>query len=355
MGDPSWPRPAGRVVVPLLVIGLLVAVLPGTAAAASVQGVGSTVVIEEDETVDRVQAVAGAVVIRGAVTGDVEVAAGSLLITGDVGGDVAAAAGSVTIDGRVVGDVSVGAGSLAVGEDGAIGGTLQAGVGSARVAGLVGGDATIGGGSILLEPTATFEGDLRYDGELTDRGATVEGQRVHDRSIGGARFAPGPWVDDVVFGVYGFLVNLVLGVVLLLAVPAGSRRLARRVSADPLRMGLYGLLALVGVPVLLVLVALTIIGIPLAILGGLLFALAAWVGAVYGRYAIGEWLLGYVAVDNRWVALLVGLVVVGVIGTVPVVGGLVEFLVLLLGLGGLAAAGLDAYRRGGTAEAAGGS
>lgn len=344
--SPTVRRFAAAVVVLLVVLGAV----PGLAVAAPVQGVGETITVGPDETVDGVQGVAGTVVIRGTVTGDVQVAAGSLVITGTVEGDVSAGAGSVDIRGTVGGDVLVGTGSLTVGEDAVIGGTLEAGAGSARIAGTVVGDSSIGAGSLVLEPTATFEGDLRYDGELEDGGATVQGRLIEDPSLSGLSFRPFQGAGDVLFGIYGFLVNLVLGAVLLLAFPAASERLSNRVRDDAVTTGLYGLVVLVGVPVLLVLVAITVIGIPLAVLGALLFALALWVASVYGRYAVGGWLLGYVGTDNRWAALVVGLVAVAVVGLVPYLGGLVEFLVLLLGLGGLAVAGHGAYQGRGSAE-----
>lgn len=344
MSRSAPPSRARRLAIPVLVVVLLLASIPGTAVAAPRQGAAGTIVVESGETVDSVQAVAGTVVIRGTVTGDVQVAAGSLIIAGDVDGDVSGAAGSVDIRGRVAGDVEVGTGSFTLAEGAVIGGQLDAGVGSALLAGTVRGDATVAGGDIVLARTASFGGDLRYDGDLTDRGATVDGRLARDRSLSGVTFAPGRAVGETLLDVYGFLVTLVVGAVLLLVFPVGSRRLADGIRAEPLRHGLYGLVALVGVPILLALVAITIIGIPIAIVGALLFGLTAWVGSVYGRYAVGEWLVGYAAVENRWVALLVGLVAVALVGLVPVLGALVKFLVLLVGLGGLAILAHRYYR-----------
>ncbi|MFB6359883.1 MAG: polymer-forming cytoskeletal protein [Halobacteriales archaeon] len=332
-------RTAGVLLVGLLVV---LATVPGLAMAAPVQGVGGTIVVAADETVDSVEAAGGTVIVRGTVTGDVDAAAGSIIIAGTVEGDVSAGAGSVEITGQVDGDVSVGTGSLMIGEEAVIGGQLKAGAGSARIAGTVVGDVELGAGSIVLEPTATFQGDVRYDGDLDDQGATIEGALIRDSSIGESQFRPFSGFGSTLFDVYGFLVTLVLGAVLLLVFPDGSRKLSRRLRDEPLSTGLYGLVALVGIPILLVLVAITIIGIPLAIIGALLFALTLWVGSIYGRYAVGEWLLGYVGTDNRWLALVVGLVVVAL---VPFLGGLVEFLVLLLGLGALGVLALGAVRR----------
>lgn len=343
MVDLAQPGPRRRLVAALGIVLLVLAVLPGAALAAPVQGFGGTVVVGPGQTVDSVQAVGGTVIIHGTVDGDVSVASGTLLIDGVVHGNVQSGAGAVTINGRVDGNVQVGAGTLDIGPDAVIAGTLAGGAGSATVAGTVLGDATLGTGSLVLQPTARFGGDLRYNGDLTDNGAAVQGELVRDTSLGAVNFGPILGVGRFVLTVYGFLVNVVLGAILLLAFPAGSRRLADDIESRPVRAGLYGLAVIIGVPILLIVLVVTIIGIPLAIVGAILFGLTAWVASVYGRYAVGEWLVGYTDVDNRWVALLVGLVVVGLVALVPLLGGIVEFLVLLLGLGGLAVVGRRAY------------
>jgi hypothetical protein len=126
--------------------------------------------------------------------------------------------------------------------------------------------------------------------------------------------------------------------------PGFSRRVADTAVEGPARAGAVGLLLVVGIPVLLVLTALTIIGIPLTVLGAMLFGILAWVGTVYGRIAVGTWLTAYTAVESRWIALLVGFVVVGVAVRIPFVGWIPEFFVGLLGLGALALA-LTEHRR----------
>lgn len=57
-----------------------------------------------------------------------------------------------------------------------------------------------------------------------------------------------------------------------------------RVTSHPARLVLG---VLVGAPVLLVPLAITVIGLPLSLAGALAFALVAWVGLIYGRFAVG--------------------------------------------------------------------
>lgn len=338
------PRIGTRGIALLLVAVVLLGAVPGVAAAETRSGgsvtVGASETVSEDLTV-----VGGNVVVRGTVEGDLEAIGGSVIIESgaEVTGDVDATGGNVRIDGAVGGNVTGSAGSVSVGRSASIGGSLEVGAGSIVVAGAVDGDARLGGGSITLAPSARIGGDVEYsvgeDGEFTNEGAEVAGSVTENPDLdvggGGVGFDV-PDVTGPVFGVYGFLVNLLVGALLLLVLPRTSGRVADAVSGEPLRTGAIGLGALVGVPILLVLLAITIVGIPLTLAGFVAYALAVWIATIYGRYAVGEWLLTYADVENRWIALLVGLVLVAVLVRLPFVGALFQLLVLLLGLGAMA-------------------
>ncbi|ELZ27779.1 hypothetical protein C475_07655, partial [Halosimplex carlsbadense 2-9-1] len=98
------------------------------------------------------------------------------------------------------------------------------------------------------------------------------------------------------------------------------------------------------VPIVLVVVAITIVGIPLAFAGSVAFGLLVWLGTIYGRFILGTWLLSLADIENRWAALLVGVLAVAVLRLVPVLGALTRFVVFLLGFGALVAVLVDGYR-----------
>lgn len=287
----------------LVTICLVLATMPGITVAET--RTGGSIVVEEGETVDGLQVFARSVVVRGTVDGDLTGAAGDVTIT----------------------------------EGAIVGGTLQAGAGTVRIDGIVQGDVTVGAETIILGESASIEGDLTYDGQLQGNWNAVAGTIERDPSLGGTVVGPEiPVIADWVFDLYGFLVNLILGAILLLVFPAFSRRVADRAVTDAFRAGGVGLLTLIVVPLVLVLLAITIVGIPLTIIGGLLFALVSWVGGIYGRLAVGTWLLSYADAgsdESHWIALAVGFVVVAVGIRLPLVGWLVNLLVFLLGLGAL--------------------
>ncbi|MFD1684969.1 bactofilin family protein [Halobellus litoreus] len=325
--------------------------------------VGGAVRVDAGETYQGdLEAAGGSVVIAGTVEGDVSAAAGSVTVTdsGRVTGSLDAAAGSVVIEGVVEGDVRIGSAALDLREGSRVG-SLEAGAANVRLDSAGDGDATVGVDTLAVGPTATVGGSLTYDAaefSLADD-ASVSGSVTRDESLSvtgpelfGAdgQFAF-PSIPAWVSAVYGALVNLLLGAVLLVAVPQFTRELVDAGTARTLRSGGIGLLALIGTPIVLLLLLLTIVGIPLSIAGFLLFGLLVWITSVYGALVLGTGVLSLVDSENRWAALLVGVVAVAILDFVPFVGGLVTFLVLLVGLGAFVIALRERTRSGGDGEA----
>ena len=283
----STPHRSRRIAVVGAALLVLLSSVSGVAAAQSAGQFGGTVVVEAGETVDSVEAVAGSIVVRGTVTGDLSGAAGSIRITesGTVEGNVEAAGGSVIVAGTVEGDVQVGAGSFDLTERGRIGGDLQVGAGAVAVDGTVNGSVEAAGNTVTLGPNAAVGGEFRYDAETFDRSpeATVAGGVVQDPTLGDGDRGAGGAVPGWAGVVYGFLTSLLLGAVLLLAFPAFSEAVATRAVSRPGVAGGVGFVTLLGVPALLLLVAITLVGIPFSLAGVALYLLGLWVAGLYGK------------------------------------------------------------------------
>lgn len=364
------------------------ALLPGAAAAT---GSGDTVVEADERVEGDLTASTGDVVVRGTVDGDVAAMAGSVTVTGEVTGEVSAAAGSVEVgDGATVGgEVGAAAGSVDVGENATVGGEVGAGAGSvsldpgATVEGDVGagagsvdvaegatvvGDVNAGGGdaeidgtvegdvttgeTAVLGATAVVDGDVTY-GEDVDRadGATVGGVVEHDPDVGwdgpgnvevsapplSGSLVPGVVPDGLQF-VYWTLIALLIGGGLLALFPQFTTEVAAQATTDPVRTSAAGFAALFGAPFVLFAVFMTIIGIPLALAGTAVFLLVAWASLVYGEYLVGRQLLAAAGSGNQWLALVVGVVGIELLTLLPLLGGLLKFVVFLVGLGATALA-----------------
>ncbi|AUV81583.1 hypothetical protein C2R22_07880 [Salinigranum rubrum] len=355
--SPSVVSMNKNVLALVLALIVVVGVVPGVAAAqaSGIERVGGLVEVADGETVTGdLSAVGGTIVVAGTVTGDVEATGGSVVVapTGVVEGNLAAIGGSVLVEGTVGGDAEAFGGSVYVRDGARVGGTLEAAAGSVRLDGQVAGDARLAGETVTVGPTAAVGGNLLYDAETFTASpeASVAGAvRAEEGIITDEPTVAPPAIPRGVGAVYGLLANLLLGAALLLAVPRFTGVVTSVGAQKTLRSGGVGLLALVGVPVALVLVALTIVGIPLSLAGIVAFALLLWVAFVYGTLVTGTWLLSLVEREGRWLALGVGLVAVTLVGLVPFVGGVVEFLVLLVGLGAfvLAVGGVRSGEEGG--------
>jgi cytoskeletal protein CcmA (bactofilin family) len=339
-----------QIFVAVLVTILAVSLVPGTALAQS--GIGGTTTIESGETVSGISGVYGTIIVEGTVTGDVSGLAGDIVVSdgGVIEGNLDAAAGTIRISGTVRGDVSSGTGSISVTETGVVEGNFDVGAGTVRIDGRIDGDATIGADTIRLGDGATLAGSLTYDGDLRGNQAAVAGDITRDRSLGVSLFSDIQPFASWLFTISTFVFNLAVGALLLGLFPRFSERVADSVRTAPLRSGLVGLGTLLGVPVLLIAIAITVVGIPVSLVGLFAFLVVLWIGLVYGRFAVGVWALSFFDIENRWAGLVVGLVLASVLWRLPLVGGPLNALIFLLGLGALVTAVVGRRRRLGDSE-----
>lgn len=187
-------------------------------------------------------------------------------------------------------------------------------------------------GNLTVAEGATVGGDAMAGGTLDVAPGTVEGTA---RRMTGGDWATSAIVFGILWWVGAAIATFVLGLLLLWLVPRGmaaARQTGRaRIGAS---FGI-GLALLVGVPVVAGLIAFTLVGLPLTI--GLLVAtaIAAFVGGIVSALVVGNALLRDA---NPVVELLVGVVLVGLLGLLPVVGGLVTAAAAVFGVGALALA-----------------
>jgi hypothetical protein len=245
--------------------------------------------------------------------------------------------GSLVIaENETVHDVTVFGGSLEI--RGTVTGNMTVFGGSAHVknGAHVVGNATTVGGSIEVDDGAQVDGDVGVVGGSLDRrkGAKVGG-RVHksdDIQIGSSSSGGRSILREVSDATTRTAMLFIFGAVLFAL--AGDRMNALRVEAASRPMRSFAL-GIVGALVFLmstVLIAITIIGIPVAVvllLGGIF---AAYAGICAVLATLGKALIGHKS-DNPHVHLLVGCLVFLVSGAIPFINGLVTLAVVLTGIG----------------------
>jgi cytoskeletal protein CcmA (bactofilin family) len=318
---------------------------------------GQEVVIPAGETVaGDLYASAGTVRVDGRVDGDLVASGGQVTVAGTVTGDLLAAGGNVTVSGEVGGDARVAGGQVTVRGRGRVGEDLLVGAGQATVdqGARVGGDLIFGAGRMTMDG-AVAGSVLGSTGNYT-RGGTVSGsERVSVQE----RPRRPTVADRVVGGVRRYVSVLLVGALLLWLLPRLLRGAAEAVRGRPLVSFGVGILALLAAVVALVLVIVltVLVAIVLGLLGLgsltgvavfagtlaaalLVFALVVAVGfgaqAAVGLALGGLVLRGDLRSGGRAVAALaLGVLVVVLVSVIPVVGGALHALIVLLGLGAL--------------------
>jgi hypothetical protein len=222
-------------------------------------------------------------------------------------------------------------------------------LGTANQVTVVGGTATIGGTisslaivdgrAELLAGSTVVQDVLQLNSSVSQaEGATVGG-------------AIRPMADSLVaFGLFmgfafvllwiGAAIALLVSGLLLAAFAARQVRTAEEViSREPAKALVSGLAMVFIPPLLVVALALTIVGLPLALsLLLLVWPALAFVGYLVGGIWIGEFLLsraGRAPTERPYLGAFVGLIVAGVLTLIPLVG----FVISIFGLGGVTVAG----------------
>ena len=309
----------------------------------------------------------GMVTMSGVVTGDLVIGGGNVRVSGEIGDDLWIGAGDVSLMGANVGDgVTIGAGSVSIDDTSSIGGSLlvgsgmldnrapvgrnlMAGAGMLKLNAPVGGEVRVGAEELILGSKTAIAGDLTYmtEKDLTlAEGATIAGETIQAES---PRAMEGKnWDKDreevkgalagmkAGFGVFSYLGALVVGLVSLWLVKKPSMAVAKQVEKNFLTALGWGLLVLVLSGPALLLMTFTGIGLPLAMILGVLLLIDMYMAKIWVSMTMGTLLqkqFGWKKMNEK-VVFVLGLTLFYVVSMIPMVGGLVKLVALLSGLGG---------------------
>jgi len=300
-----------------------------------------------------VAAAGGSILIRGNVSGDLAVAGGNITILGTIADDARVVGGNITIDSDIASDLAVGGGQITI--TGTVGGDLLGGGGMMRLDAPVGGDARIGGGEVYINstidgsvhfmgekltlgPSAVIEGDLIYTSprEATlETGAVVRGQTTYTEHAGSKM--PGKLAAISFLG--SFLTALACGLVLGLLLRKFSLALVAGVVARPLLEFGRGFLALVVLPVASALLFVTLLGIPLGILGVLSFIALIILGCIGAPIVLGSLILHAVRRSAEYevsvLSIVIGALAYALLGLIPILGWVAQAVLVVVTIGAI--------------------
>jgi hypothetical protein len=181
-------------------------------------------------------------------------------------------------------------------EDQVVEGDVVAIMGDVRVDGYVEGDAVAVGGSLFLGPRGRIDGDgVSVGGTVEKDGGVIRGETV---SIGfgkgwcrGPGFVMGGFFSSArrfVLLIMWLIILVLLGALLIAVVRRPVDIVSDRVRKEAFFNGLIGLLAWALVIPIIVLLAITVIGIPIAILVPFVFVIMMLLGFVGVAVATGQ-------------------------------------------------------------------
>jgi hypothetical protein len=254
----------------------------------------------------------------------VEIGGGKVRIlkgtSGDDGHRVRVVGPVVLVDGEGADMVRVFA-DAEVPADRRVEGDVVAVFGSVTVRGQVSGNAVAVFGSVRLDPGAVVDGDAVAIGGALDQaeGSSVSGQSV---SLGFLPVAFGlPGLPMVLLSAgLGWLATTLVGWLFFLIMPDRMLRVAVTSSRRTLVSLLLGLASGPLMVIAVVLLLITVVGIPIALLLPILFLVMAWAGQIAATYVIGCRIARRrLGEGSAWLPLMAGTVFVAAF---YVVGGL---------------------------------
>ena len=357
----------------------VILLFPGLALGATLEGQRNVVLTESPP--GNTYLAGSNVQIQAPVVGDLSAAGANIVVGAPVAGDILAAGGTLDIEQRVEGDVRAAGARIII--DAPVGGDVAALGGVVLVTGrandiqIMGGTVRITGGS---EGNVTVYGsDVFISGEYlgnvdvsaSDRVTVADGTRIHgafrynapqeasvaataqiDGGItytGAASYLPTPeeaqrfaLAGAGIFFLVKALAALVAAGLVVGLFPRFSERIIKAsLIRSPKRLALLALLGFalfIAVPVLLVLLMVSFVGIGVALILGALYLLLIMLSYVYAGLLAGALFLKLTTkrTQTSWKAAVLGMFLLYLVSLVPVIGSLLVFLFMLVAAGALA-------------------
>lgn len=310
--------------------------------------------------------VGGLVTINGKVDGDLFVLGGKVNINGSVGNSIRIIAGDVTVNSPIGRNALLVCGNCNLTRQTSISGSLLVSGGNLEVsAGKIGRGFRYFGSRLFLNseinneafvvadrefilgPAASVSSDLKYTGNsqaILESGATVAGKISYQQNnkddnypkFFGARTLLSSYKRlKPLTELVGFGVSALIGFILLGLFPRIFEKTVQAWQRQPAASLGWGIVVALMLPLVVVLLAVTIVGIPVSIVLAIV-AYMAWMLSQYlTAFFLGRKIMLPRFGERRGWALLLGLFLIYLLGLIPFIGTLIKLILVLFALGAL--------------------
>lgn len=332
----------GRVVGDVMTAGGTVNILGRISE--NLSAAGGTVLISENIARDALL-LGGEVTVLGEVGDDLRALGGNVIIGGNVGDDVVTAGGVVHLSPGVSvrGDAFIAGGMVLV--DGSVGGDTTIYGEEVTIHGTLSGDVTIEATrSVTVGEGAVIAGTFTYEApeEATiEEGAVIRGETTFNEKEGKEQSGRGEGVASfmTMLTFTGALMSLLFGLLSVYIFKKGSEVIVTHTEEQFLKKVLKGFATLVVTPIGVILIAVSLLGLPIAGIVGFLYLSIVLSVKFFMPVVLG--VLAYKKIAKKdeyridWLTVLFGVALMLVLSVVPLIGWIILFVVFLATLGGV--------------------
>ncbi len=276
-------------------------------------------IVSVNAPVDSLVAAGNIVNVNAPVKGDVIAAGGQVYVNADVGGKVVAAGGTVNLGGNVGTNLVAAGGQVSILPGKTVGRDALISGGNAVNSGRINGTLTVQAGSFNNTGSAG-KVDFYQTAKAEDKAPPRE-----DR-WGGFNF----------FSLISIIGYLILGLIQVKYLPAVFRTVDGEIRTSTLLRTMLGFIIIIASFIALVLVAFTVVGLPIAMLSMFLMIVALMTSGTFVSYSLGRWICMQGKLkQGDLVCFAIGFVILNLLFLIPYLGGLVGMISMSLGFAAL--------------------
>ena len=334
-----------KIITVLLLLALL---LPSVYAVQNVNDQTGNVVTIDNDVNDDLFVSGNQVTINSNVNGDLFAAAGDVVVNGNVTGDAYVVGGNVTVNGQITGGLIVGAGQATIS-----GKTekIIAGCGDLAIKGntdkiiAAAGNVKIYSTSVVeryayistggFDNQGTINGELNLSAEqLIEKGNV--GTFNYQKITAGEDFSKGMRSLGVILSILGAIGMLVLGILLIHLFPKLFFTIEKEVEKDSIVRTIIGFLLIIATVIVGVILAVTVIGLPIAAILGMFFIIALMTSGLFVSYCTGKFVTKRLNINTSDIGMFViGFVILAILKLIPILGFFASLVVVSLGFGAI--------------------
>lgn len=262
------------------------------------------------------------VLLDGPINGDVRIVARKVVLNSDINGEVLVFSDAVRVEKPIAKSLTVFSRDVII--NGNVSKRVKINAETVVVNSTLESDAVIHSAKLVFAKNGIVKGNLNYSGKADNlaavKGIVKKSERRYEQVF----------MDMIAGSVLSYLSFLILGILILLLAPRPVEKGTNLFQEKYFTAFIIGMLSLFVVPVILLLIFITVIGIPVALFGLALFILMIMVAKIFFILFLGE---QFFARQSVYLKFALSLAIYVLLMLIPGIGLLITLFATATGLG----------------------